>query len=102
MGLARDMNSNPKKKSFNPIREFKEENLVTIGRLTGCTIQINDYGMSRVQSKITYSDNHWWVEDGDGVKNSTNGTWVYLQEPYLLKNTSYFKIKKTLFKIMVI
>jgi hypothetical protein len=43
--------------------------------MNGCTIQVDDYGMSRIQSKITFSDNYWWVEDGDGVKASTNGTW---------------------------
>ena len=33
--------------------------------------------MSRVQCRIDYIDDKWILKDGDGTKQSTNGTWLF-------------------------
>jgi len=54
---------------------FEDIPAVTIGRLVTCTIPVDDYGVSRTQCKLSYDKGKWWIQDGDGIKSSTNGTW---------------------------
>jgi hypothetical protein len=40
----------------------------------------------------------WKIIDGDGIKGSTNGTWVYANEPVKMFDGMLFKAGKLLFK----
>lgn len=58
---------------------------VKIGRMSSCDIKINDSGLSRTQCVIRF-DNGWHLIDADGTpgRTSTNGTWVYVDESFLI------------------
>jgi len=53
----------------------KEEGIITIGRMSGCHIKFEDYSLSRKQCIIVWDKDCWMLNDGDGQKPSTNGTW---------------------------
>jgi hypothetical protein len=42
------------------------------------------------------------VYDGDGIKPSTNGTWIFIEEPYEITDGMIFKAGQTMFKVSVI
>lgn len=45
------------------------------GRKTDNELYLNDNGISRVHFTVYNSNNQWYVKDGEGEKNSINGTW---------------------------
>ena len=47
---------------------------------------------------MTYVGGKWTVKDGDETKLSTNGTWLYVNEPYTLFDEAVFKAGKTIFR----
>mmetsp|Transcript_6717 Transcript_6717/g.10801 ORF Transcript_6717/g.10801 Transcript_6717/m.10801 type:complete len:186 (+) Transcript_6717:701-1258(+) len=49
-----------------------------IGRSPNCDIRIDDQLISKMQSSIRYESRRWILEDGKDGKESTNGTWYYL------------------------
>ncbi len=56
--------------------------------------------MSRVQCRIDFIDDKWILKDGDGIKHSTNGTWIFAGEDERIPNTEEgltFKAGSTLF-----
>lgn len=55
--------------------------------------------MSRVQCRIDYINDDWILKDGDGKKPSTNGTWIYAQEPEILQDGDQIKAGNSLFKV---
>lgn len=81
---------------------------ITIGRGNSATISIPKKGLSRVQctyccitSRICYEELNWTLHDGDGVKQSTNGTWIFVEDAYELVNGLVFKAGQTMFKVNV-
>lgn len=53
----------------------KEDAAALIGRMVDCRVRFDDFNMSRYQCKIHYEFERGWIlTDGDGIKNSTNGT----------------------------
>lgn len=72
-----------------------------IGRVAGATIHFDDESLSRCQCSIAYSPDHGWsVSDGDGVKKSTNGTWLFAENPCELRDGTVLKAGQTLFKVV--
>ena len=56
---------------FSPCKQ-----IVKIGRLNTCEIQIEDNLLSKYQAHIIYSEEKGWIIiDGFNAKPSTNGTW---------------------------
>lgn len=51
---------------------------LVLGRSANCDIRIDDQLISKMQSTIKYQDGQWVIEDGRDGKESTNGTWYYL------------------------
>eukprot|EP01017_Pseudomicrothorax_dubius_P045143 TRINITY_DN7761_c0_g1_i3.p1 TRINITY_DN7761_c0_g1~~TRINITY_DN7761_c0_g1_i3.p1 ORF type:complete len:334 (+),score=38.24 TRINITY_DN7761_c0_g1_i3:368-1369(+) len=51
-----------------------------IGRATECNIQVVHQTISRIQSTITFNQNEWWISDGRGEKESSNGTWISVSD----------------------
>ena len=44
----------------------------------------------------------WSLIDGDGEKQSTNGTWLFAEEPYEVQDKMVFKTSQTLFQVDVV
>jgi hypothetical protein len=85
------------------MREFQiknsKKNRITIGRSQKCDIIIEDMMLSKIQCHIEYSskDECYYLYDGDGQKESTNGTWVFILNPIKITNNFLFKAEHTLF-----
>ncbi|CAG9325073.1 unnamed protein product [Blepharisma stoltei] len=76
------------------------EGKILIGRMVDCRIRFEDNSMSRYQCNIQYfPDRGWALEDGDGNKKSTNGTWLFVEEDFEIYNAMVFKAGKSLFEI---
>ena len=73
---------------------------ITIGRVEGNKISVKSTTLSRHQCQIEYIavSDHWVVSDGDGKKNSTNGTWAFMEQPFLVTEGMIFKAGQTLFE----
>ena len=52
--------------------------------------------------RIQYEESGWFIYDGDGIKPSTNGSWIYLDDFYEFLNGLMFKAGQTMFRINVI
>ena len=85
------------------IKEFKvkenEDSIITIGRSEKCDIIIEDMMMSKIQAYIEYKSKtkKFYLNDGDGMKESTNGTWVFILNATKITNNFLFKAEHTLF-----
>ena len=55
--------------------------------------------LSKVQCSIEYNsrENKFYLNDGDGKKESTNGTWVFILNSTKITNNFMFKAEHTLF-----
>jgi hypothetical protein len=65
--------------------------------MTDCSIRFDDSSLSRYHCFFMY-DNGWYVQDGDGVKISTNGTWLFVEDFFMIFNGMMFKAGETLFR----
>ena len=80
-------------------KEEKELYEITIGRLSGCHIKINDTLLSKYQCNIIYNPGDGWIlADGYKCKCSTNGTWLYIGESLTITQNMIFKANQTLFQ----
>lgn len=78
--------------------DFDQNEVVKIGRTQECQIKFDSTNMSRVQCIVAYSvELGWFIQDGDGNRGSTNGTWLYIDEPFQLIENTVFKAGQTLF-----
>jgi FHA domain len=73
--------------------------LITVGREDGCSMQVNDNILSKVQLSIRRIEGYWVLSDGASGKPSTNGTWVVINQECQLKNGAIFKTDSTLFDV---
>ena len=71
----------------------------SIGRSQHCDIIIEDMLLSKVQCCIEYNSKtkKIYLCDGDGKKESTNGTWVFILNPTKITDNFMFKAEHTLF-----
>ena len=37
-------------------------------------------------TRFTFENNNWYIQDGDGKKNSSNGTWLLANEETFISN----------------
>jgi hypothetical protein len=84
------------------MKEFQIKNnntIITIGRSQKCDIIIEDMMLSKIQAYIQYNskDDNFYLYDGDGEKESTNGTWVFILNPIKITDNFLFKAEHTLF-----
>lgn len=68
-----------------------------IGRSPNCDIRIDDQLISKMQSTIKYEEANWILEDGKDGKESTNGTWYYLNQEQVIQDGMIFKQNQTFF-----
>ena len=85
------------------LKEFEiqagKDNFIYIGRSQNCDVIIEDMMLSKVQCNIEYNsrEKRFYLNDGDGKKESTNGTWVFILNPTKITNNFMFKAEHTLF-----
>lgn len=86
---------------LNQVYSFQpSEHEVRIGRMADCQIHFEETSLSRYQTLIRYVENKgWMLQDGDRHKPSTNGTWLFVEEPIKIKSGLIFKAGTSLFKI---
>ena len=76
-----------------------EDSVITIGRSQKCDIIIEDMMLSKIQAYIEYNSKtkKFYLNDGDEMKESTNGTWVFILNATKITNNFMFKAEHTLF-----
>ena len=52
-----------------------------------------------MQATIKYEDGNWILEDGRDGKESTNGTWYYLNQEQAIQDGMIFKQNQTFFVV---
>ena len=74
--------------------------ILRIGRQRANDIDFNfeDDDVSRKQCIIYYEDNNWYIQDGDGIKPSSNGTWFYPEKYYDILDGMIIRMGTTSFK----
>jgi predicted component of type VI protein secretion system len=84
------------------IRIFENEvKEVIIGRTPECDIKIDDKLLSKLQCSMVNDDGTWILIDGYDGKGSTNGTWIYYNEDYEMKEGMVFKANQTIFNVKI-
>ena len=95
-------NTQPKDSNCDIKQINLEENsnsYTSIGRSQHCDIIIEDMLLSKVQCCIEYNSKtkKIYLCDGEGKKESTNGTWVFILNPTKITDNFMFKAEHTLF-----
>ena len=73
-----------------------------IGRTPNCDIRIEDKLLSKAQAIIKFDGMHWVLIDGFDGRESTNGTWLYLNEDCDIEDGMIFKSNQTFFEARII
>ena len=47
---------------------------------------------------IIFEENNWYIVDGNGIQNSSNGTWFYPEKYFNINEGLIFRIGTTLFE----
>ena len=81
------------------LQKENEDSIITIGRSQKCDIIIEDMMLSKIQAYIEYNSKtkKFYLNDGDEMKESTNGTWVFILKATKITNNFMFKAEHTLF-----
>jgi len=75
---------------------------IKVGRMANAAIRFDDSSLSRCQCSLSHQESTGWtVQDGDGSKLSTNGTWLFAEFPCDLQHGTILKAAETLFKVTV-
>jgi len=72
---------------------------IIIGRTEQCKIRFAENTLSRNQCRVFYKNSNWILCDGLEGKPSTNGTWLFVDDFYKIKNQMVFKAGQTLFQV---
>ena len=75
-----------------------EDQEIVIGRTPNCDIRIEDKLLSKAQATIKFDGQHWILIDGYDNRESTNGTWLYLNEDCEIEDGMIFKSNQTFFE----
>jgi hypothetical protein len=57
------------------------------------------FNLIRLEYKT--QEKQWIVVDGNGKRNSTNGTWLFVEDPFTIFDGMIFKAGQTLFKLNI-
>mmetsp|Transcript_39541 Transcript_39541/g.29204 ORF Transcript_39541/g.29204 Transcript_39541/m.29204 type:complete len:212 (+) Transcript_39541:510-1145(+) len=79
-----------------------EDQEIIIGRTPNCDIRIEDKLLSKAQATVKYEKGEWVLTDGFEGRESTNGTWLYLNEDWQLVDGMVFKSNQTFFEAKII
>lgn len=79
---------------------FAETQEISIGRMPECSIRFDGNSVSRYQATIKYDDG-WYFSDGYKGKKSTNGCWLFVDQPYTVHNNMIFKAGNIIFEVLI-
>ncbi|CAD8058408.1 unnamed protein product [Paramecium sonneborni] len=93
------------------VANYNSESVYKIGRSQECDVLVNINTVSRKQASIIYKNNEWFIHDGEGFRESANGTWQSLQnfsqkyhekkqqsKPQLIEDQMEIKISENIVK----
>lgn len=75
---------------------------MVIGRTPNCDIRIEDKLLSKMQATIRNEQGEWVLYDGSQGRESTNGTWLYLNEDCEIEDGMIFKSNQTFFEANIL
>ena len=80
--------------------DSKNKKEVRIGRLKNSETDFSfaDEDVSRKQCILTYEDNNWYINDGDGENESSNGTWFYPEKYFTITDGMIIRMGMTSFE----
>ena len=80
--------------------DSKMKKIVRIGRLKNSETDFSfaDEDVSRKQCILTFEDNNWYISDGDGENESSNGTWFYPEKYFTIKDGMIIRMGTTSFE----
>ena len=79
-------------------------NIIKFGRKNtqGINIAFADDSTSRLQCTISYDNYNWYIEDSDGVNESSNGTWFLADIETPITNNLNFKAGSIIFQCGIV
>ena len=80
--------------------DSKDKKIIRIGRLKNneTDFSFTDEDVSRKQCMLSYDDNNWYINDGDGENQSSNGTWFYPEKYFTITNGLIIRMGSTSFE----
>ena len=80
--------------------DSKNKKEVRIGRLKNSETDFSfaDEDVSWKQCILTYEDNNWYINDGDGENESSNGTWFYPEKYFTITDGMIIRMGTTSFE----
>lgn len=80
-----------------------DEETISVGRMPDSQLRVEeDKSLSRFHCRILHEKGEWFIEDGDGVNSSSNGTWVFTDQFFALFDGCIFKVGESLFSVRVL
>ena len=89
-----------RKKTF----DSRKNPQIQLGRMNSDEIDFifDDEDVSRKQCILTYDDNNWYINDGDGENQSSNGTWFYPEKYFTITDGLIIRMGSTSFECKII
>ena len=86
----------PRKISF----DSRVNKLIRIGRIKNneTDIVFMDEDVSRKQCILIFEENNWYINDGDGQNESSNGTWFYPEKYFTITEGMIIRMGTTSFE----
>ncbi len=80
--------------------DSREKKVIRIGRLKNeeTDFTFADEDVSRKQCILIYDDNNWYINDGDGKNESSNGTWFYPEKYFTITEGMIIRMGTTSFE----
>ena len=80
--------------------DSRKNKIIRIGRIKNeeTDFVFEDEDVSRKQCMIFFKDNNWYIVDGDGKKQSSNGTWFYPEKYFIITDGLIIRMGTTLFE----
>ena len=80
--------------------DSNDKKIVRIGRLKNDETDFifPDEDVSRKQCVLTYDDNNWYINDGDGENPSSNGTWFFPEKYFTITEGMIIRMGTTSFE----
>ena len=80
--------------------DSKNKKIVRIVRLKNSETDFSfaDEDVSRKQCLLTFEENNWYINDGDGQNESSNGTWFYPAKYFTITEGMIIRMGTTSFE----
>lgn len=78
-----------------------QESPIILGRGKSCRVKIDSNFLSKKHTTVQYNKKtkNWEIQDGYEKHPSLNGTWLWLNTKYELKETTYIKVGNNIIRL---